>query len=667
MAEGVEMTTSDLIELLIKGPEEISGHWLSRVLRRDRVDVVDVMRIGTGQMSQSHRVRFTSPEGESSVVVKLASDDEKSRATGIGMGAYWREVQFYRHLSERIGGPVPACHLAEYDAASGWFTLVLDDVVGASQGDQIRGCTVDDAAHALRAMAAVHAPVFNDLAVGTQDWLNQPNPLNQALLAAAYPGFVDRYRNRVDERHLAVAEAFIPRMDLWWADRRAPLGLIHGDFRLDNLLFAGDSCAVVDWQTVTWGPAMMDAAYFLGGAVTPDLRKAHEHQLLRGYHEALVAGGVQNFDWDQCWNEYRRQVFWGLSMVVAASMVVGQTERGDDMFMALFERVCEQILDLGSLELLPEPGEKVAALVPEPADESLHAPGPEPLWNESFYFDAAAPDGSFGLYIRLGRLPNRGEAVYTAAIVRAGEPSILIVDPHAPLPAADDVRQTVNAERFAATQECVEPLRTYRVAVRGTGEAFDDSTAPLRQESGKPVEVELDLIWTTSARPYSWRASTRYEIPCQVTGRVSIDGEARDVDLVGQRDHSYGSRDWWANDWMWSAFHLEDGTRTHAVTVPQLPGLAIGYSQTGDDVIELESGTSTFADGPSGEPAVATLDTQPDGLSLTVSPVGFGSLLMTSPDGRVAHFQRALATVKAQDGRHGVGWIEWNRNQPSPT
>lgn len=657
------MTIKGTAELLIQGPEGISSGWLSRVLGRDGLDVSGVERIGTGQMSQSHRVTFTAPEGESSVVVKLASDDEKSRAVGVGMGAYWREVEFYRHLSSRIGGPVPSCHLAEYDAAEGWFTLVLDDVIGAAQGDQIRGCTVAEAAQALGAMASVHAPVFNDLAVGTQDWLNQPNPLSQALLTAVYPGFVERYGHRMDERHVAVAEAFIPRMDVWWADRRAPLGLIHGDFRLDNLLFAGGSCAVVDWQTVTWGPAMMDAAYFLGGALTPDLRRAHEEQLLRGYHEALVTSGVQNFSWEQCWNEYRRQVFWGLTMVVAASMVVGQTERGDDMFMALFERVCEQILDLDSLELLPEPGAKPVPLVPEPADEKLHAPGPEPLWNESFYFDAATADGSMGLYVRLGRLPNRNEAVYTAAIVRAGEPTILIVDAHAPVPSLDDTRQSVAAERFTATQECVDPLKTYRVALSGMGEAFEDSTAPLRGESGKPVEIELDLTWTTAGRPYAWRASTRYEIPCEVVGRVAIDGDAFDVNAVGQRDHSYGSRDWWANDWMWSAFHLEDGTHTHAVTVPQLPGLAIGYSQIGDEITELGSGTSTFEDGPSGEPASATLATEPDGLSLAIAPVAFGSLLMTAPDGRVAHFQRALANVEASDGRRGVGWIEWNRNQ----
>ena len=56
------------------------------------------------------------------------------------MGAYYREIAFYRDLAARIGGPLARCHLAEYDDGEGWFTLVLEDVASAVQGDQIAGC-----------------------------------------------------------------------------------------------------------------------------------------------------------------------------------------------------------------------------------------------------------------------------------------------------------------------------------------------------------------------------------------------------------------------------------------------------------------------------------------------------------------------------------------------
>ena len=69
------------------------------------------------------------------------------------------------------------------------------------------------------------------------------------------------------------------------------MGLVHGDYRLDNMLFGRPGSlrdlTVVDWQTVTWGPAMTDVAYFLGCALTTEDRRTHYDELLRAYHEGL--------------------------------------------------------------------------------------------------------------------------------------------------------------------------------------------------------------------------------------------------------------------------------------------------------------------------------------------------------------------------------------------
>ncbi len=66
---------------------------------------------------------------------------------------------------------------------------------------------------------------------------------------------------------------------------------MHGDYRLDNMLFGADGAdrplTVVDWQTVTWGPAMTDLAYFLGCALPAEDRREHYDALLDDYHRAL--------------------------------------------------------------------------------------------------------------------------------------------------------------------------------------------------------------------------------------------------------------------------------------------------------------------------------------------------------------------------------------------
>ena len=157
-------------------------------------------------------------------MVKLASDDATSRGTGVGMGAYYREVAFYENLAGRLGDSVPACHLATYDPGEGWFTLVLEDVAGAVQGDQIAGCSVAQARQALDALARIHGPVLNDLALSTADWLNLPNPLNQELLTQLWPAFRERYADWVTDEHAAVIDRFLPSLEGWYADTPAAAG-----------------------------------------------------------------------------------------------------------------------------------------------------------------------------------------------------------------------------------------------------------------------------------------------------------------------------------------------------------------------------------------------------------------------------------------------------------
>ena len=270
-------------------------------LERPGLTLLGTERIGTGQMSQNHRVRFRGAAADpESVVVKLASDDATSRATGVGLGAYSREISFYSRLAPRIGGPLATCHLAAYDSAEGGSRSCSP--TPPTPFRVIRSpAAARQAAIALRALAQIQAPVLGDIALGTSDYLNLPNPLNQALVAHLWPGFLERYDGRISDEHAAVCEAFIPRLDALAADRRPPLGLVHGDYRLDNLLFAGDRCTVVDWQTMSWGPTMIDVSYFVGGGLSVQVRRAEEESLVRLYHEELLARGVEGFRWEACW------------------------------------------------------------------------------------------------------------------------------------------------------------------------------------------------------------------------------------------------------------------------------------------------------------------------------------------------------------------------------
>jgi len=304
----------------------------------------------------------------------------------------------------------------------------------------------------------------------------------------------------------------------------------------------------------------------------------------------------------------------------------------------------------------------VTAQLPEANDEGQHPPVDQPHWSESWYFDAVSDDGTLGVYTRIGRVPGRGTALYTAAIVHRDGPTILLVDPDAPLPTDD--QQSVATAAFTASQECVVPLQTFRVRLAGDGTAYADQDAPLRAEPGTSVEVELDLVFETDGTPYRWSLTDRYEVPCRVTGTVRVGRETVTFAGPGQRDHSWGPRDWWGHEWMWSAFHLDDGTRVHAVAISELPGLMIGYAQRGDDLVELTTGSTAPTSDTEGIVRRDRLELVDADLVLDVRPTGYGHLRLVSDEGRVAWFMRAMAEVRTPDGRRGTGWVEWNRVQP---
>jgi Ecdysteroid kinase-like family len=657
---------------VLRLPDDLTTEWLASALGTGPIDAFSTESIGTGQMSESRRVAIEyangAGAGPSTVVLKTASEDQNSRSAGIGLGVYDREVRFYTELAPRLGagGPLAECHLAVIDPEEGWFTLLLEDVSPAVQGDQIAGATVEQARLALHALATLHAPVFADPQLGATPWLNQENVLGQALMTQLLPAFMERYGERVSPEHQEVCRRFVASLDGWVGDRRPPLGLVHGDYRLDNMLFgarqAPSRFVVVDWQTVSWGPVMTDVSYFLGSSLSVDDRRAHEQELVRGYYERMRALGVRGFDWADCWKAYRRQSFLGVLMTVGPAVIVERTERGDEMFLASLARFAQQVLDLDALELLPSAGSgRPAALRPDPGDEERHPAGAEQLWNESWYFDAISEDGQTGLYTRIGLYPNLGVRWFTAFICGPKRPTVAIVDFNLPL--SDGAPLDIDEPALRAEHVRESPLERFRVRVHAEGESHIDPASLLRGERGEPVSAGFDIVWETLGEPYAYRVATRYEIPCRVTGSVRIGGETIEMNGVGQRDHSWGPRDWWSAEWVWCAGHLKDGTRFHGVEfrIPGAPPIGLGYLQPPEGgIVELDSVRASEQVGADG--LIASAEIVLGDLALTFEPAAFGPLALEAPDGRVTQFPRAMCRVKAGDGRTGMAWAEWNRN-----
>lgn len=650
----------------IERPSDLTASWLTATIRAGVVTDFTVERIGTGQMSECYRVALTyaEPGGPASVVLKVSATDPVSRQTGAALGLYEREVRFYRDIAPRLGGPIAPCYHAAVDATTGVFDLLLGDAGPAVVGDEITGATTEQAMLAISELGRLHGPLLGDDTLAEAPWLNRDAPLTQAMIGGLYTGFIDRYGDQIAPQCRMVCERLVAAFDGYLAAQTGVQGLVHGDYRLDNLLFgtaeADRALTVVDWQTVSWGPALTDLAYFLGCALaTPD-RRAHYDALLRAYHDAL--GPRPPITLSEVAEGVRRQSFFGVMMAIVSSMLVERTERGDRMFMTLLQRHCDHVLDIDALATLPAPSTS-EALRPSEQDELAHSRTDEPLWSESWYADFADAAQGLGGWFRIGLIPNQNTAWFNALLCGPDLPTVAVIDFAVPLPVDP---WELHTDAIEASHSVGAPLQNYRVDIRARGQTCADPSALLRGESGDPVEITMHLAWATAGTPYHYRLTTRYEIPCTVSGTVTVNDSRYQFDSVpGQRDHSWGVRDWWSMDWMWSALHLDDGTHIHALNlrIPNTPALGLGYLQkAGGKVTELRQVDTREAFRENGLPLSSTLTLEPDGLIARIDARGHAPVRLTAADGRVSQFARAWVDVRTADGRTGVGWMEWNRN-----
>ncbi|MFB4319243.1 phosphotransferase [Actinomadura sp. 21ATH] len=346
----------------VAGAAGLTAGWLTEALAPlldgGKVTGVRAEPVGTGQVSDSLRLHLTyeRPGPPATMIAKVPAADPASRQAARTIRTYEVEAKFYAEIAPRLDAGVPACHFAAYDAEHDDYAVLLEDLAPAEPGDQLAGVTAEDAGAAVEEMAAFHAAGWDDPDLAALGWLNRHDADTAAFTAAMvtdlYAGFRERYAGRLDPGSIVLIEEFLPGMGGYLAERAGTPTLVHGDFRADNLMFGGPRPAVLDWQTCAYGPGLADLSYFLGSSLPVPVRREREEEIVRRYHAALTARGVE-LSWDGCWREYRAHAFHGIVMAIGAAMLVERTDRGDAMFCAMTDRHARHARDLGALELLP--------------------------------------------------------------------------------------------------------------------------------------------------------------------------------------------------------------------------------------------------------------------------------------------------------------------------
>jgi hypothetical protein len=298
---------------------------------------------------------------------------------------------------------------------------------------------------------------------------------------------------------------------------------------------------------------------------------------------------------------------------------------------------------------------------PEAGDEGRHEPGSERWWGESWYFDFARADGDLGGYVRIGLYPNQGVAWYWGCLVGTDRPLVTVLEHGAPPPPGSRSLE-VRSSGLWADHHCEEPLARWSLASEAFGLAVDDPRELYADEPrGDRVPFGFELEWESVADPFRYTVTDRYEIPCRVQGEVLVGDETIELDAVGQRDHSWGVRDWWQFGWVWSAFHASDGTQFFGNEVTLDPDhiFRTGYVQGGSTPARvLDDFTPTFTPQPDG--LVDGISWASGGVRADLDLLGWAPVLLVDGDRR-SHFARGMARAQLDDGRSAVGWIEFNQ------
>jgi len=333
-------------------PDDLTETWLTTTLG---VDVgsfnVEFFGEGAGIIGMVTRVRMVSDGGPETIIAKFPSPAPENRQVAATYDMYAREVSFYRSIASDIDLRVPECYFAEFDPRTSEFLLLLEDLGDMRIGDQVAGCSVADAHLVVRGIAGLHASTWQT----RQLIVSHNNPGQRDGMVAGFqigwPVVSEQFADLIPDGVAGLAEKLPDHVgDLLEKMCSDPICITHADVRLDNIFFARDEIALVDWQSVCTSAPEQDLAYFVTQSLSDEVRNADDWVAV--YHAALTDAGV-TYDLERCRQRYRITALYLLcyATVIAGTLDLGN-ERGRALGRTLFGNAMRSLAELDAFDLL---------------------------------------------------------------------------------------------------------------------------------------------------------------------------------------------------------------------------------------------------------------------------------------------------------------------------
>ncbi len=301
--------------------EELTPDWLTNTLREKGVlEYGSVIRVKSKRTTHQSSLNYF-------LNVKYGDDAPKtapktlflklSRPERLPLTA--SEVEYYTKILAQMPHKItPDCYSAEFDSEIGAYHILLEDVSKTHTSLAYRiPPSPEQASEMVRTLARLHAYWWEKPTLNTVSDLPTEVVIHRYVnkcLAGLTPMF-DFLGTRITTQEKNLIKNLAEQWPRWMIARTqqkpSHLTLIHGDAHNGNFLLPktnGETYLMdrqpFDWSLTCW-LGVSDLTYMMVHWWHPSYRQRLEELVLRSYHSELRLRGVEHYDWEQLWNDYR--------------------------------------------------------------------------------------------------------------------------------------------------------------------------------------------------------------------------------------------------------------------------------------------------------------------------------------------------------------------------
>jgi hypothetical protein len=356
------------MENVITTPAQVTPAWLTNMLRErgllKRGKVINVKNRLTktlllsvvSRLEVSYSTNVAAASAPSGLFLKISRPD-LPRELSSELNS--KEVEFYRTIANEMDDAfLIRCYDAAYSSQNGNSHLLLDDLSETHfQPESPQPPSKLYCELAMECLAQLHARWWQHPQLGKQiGKLFDESELNDFVseVEKNVVSFMNFLGDSLSVERRRIYERLLSSKYKIWGRLTDATGLTvtHGDAHWWNLLYPVDASKhrvrLFDWQLwhVDVGPR--DLAFMVALGEYSHRSAAMERHLIRYYYDSLIAHGVRNYTWENCWTDYRWSAIRNLNIPVirwsqgrSAELWSGNLERA---MLAYEELNCSELL-----------------------------------------------------------------------------------------------------------------------------------------------------------------------------------------------------------------------------------------------------------------------------------------------------------------------------------